>query len=70
MLLRLLTEGGAQPCPRREVMKVLGVIGALDPHTHKINTASLSGEGKLEKEGVRPLRPGEGGRVGGGAGGG
>ena len=33
-----------------------GIIGALDPYTHKINTASLSGEGKLELEGVRPLR--------------
>jgi hypothetical protein len=31
---------------------VLGVLGALDPHTHKTNQASLSGEGKLEKEGV------------------
>lgn len=39
-----------------QVMRVLGIIGALDPHTHKINTASLSGEGKLELEGVRPLR--------------
>lgn len=38
--------------------QVLGIIGALDPHTHKVNTASLSGEGKLEKEGVRPLRHG------------
>eukprot|EP00955_Chlamydomonas_euryale_P067602 359878-Chlamydomonas_euryale.AAC.4 len=36
--------------------QVLGVVGALDPHTHKINQASLSGEGKLEKEGVRPMR--------------
>ena len=34
----------------------MGIIGALDPHTHKTNLASLSGEGKLEKEGVRPLR--------------
>lgn len=33
-----------------------GIIGALDPYTHKINTASLSGEGKLELEGVRPMR--------------
>jgi hypothetical protein len=38
--------------------QVLGIIGALDPHTHKVNQASLSGEGKLEKEGVRPLRQG------------
>lgn len=39
-------------------MQVLGIVGALDPHTHKTNQASLSGEGKLEKEGVRPLRHG------------
>ncbi|GBF92738.1 hypothetical protein Rsub_05107 [Raphidocelis subcapitata] len=54
LLLRLLHEGG--PAARREVMRVLGTIGALDPHTHKVNQASLSGEGKLELEGVRPLR--------------
>lgn len=53
-------------------VQVLGIIGALDPHTHKLNQASLSGEGKLEKEGVRPLRHGGGGAggAGGGAGGG
>ena len=34
----------------------MGIIGALDPHTHKLNQASLSGEGRLEMEGVRPLR--------------
>eukprot|EP00798_Chlamydomonas_sp_ICE-L_P022753 gene22753-29921_t len=54
VLLRMLHEGG--PAQRKEVIKVLGIVGALDPHTHKINQASLSGEGKLEKEGVRPLR--------------
>ncbi len=54
-------------------VQVLGIIGALDPHTHKLNQASLSGEGKLEKEGVRPLRQGAaaaaaaGGAGGGGA---
>lgn len=36
---------------------MLGIIGALDPHTHKMNQAKLSGEGKLEEEGVRPQRP-------------
>lgn len=51
-------------------LQVLGIIGALDPHTHKTNQASLSGEGRLEKEGVRPLRHGgAGGHGGGGAGG-
>ncbi|PNW79096.1 hypothetical protein CHLRE_09g400553v5 [Chlamydomonas reinhardtii] len=70
VLLRMLHEG--HPAQRREVIKVLGIIGALDPHTHKLNQASLSGEGKLEKEGVRPLRHGGGGAggAGGGAGGG
>ena len=37
-------------------MQVLGIIGALDPHTHKTNQADLQGEGKLEAEGVRPQR--------------
>eukprot|EP00879_Flechtneria_rotunda_P007003 GHRR01007352.1.p1 GENE.GHRR01007352.1~~GHRR01007352.1.p1 ORF type:complete len:2075 (+),score=775.15 GHRR01007352.1:2-6226(+) len=55
LLLRLLHEGNPAK-GRCEVMKVLGIIGALDPYTHKTNTASLSGEGKLELEGVRPLR--------------
>lgn len=36
---------------------MLGIIGALDPHTHKLNQADLQGEGKLEEEGVRPQRP-------------
>lgn len=38
-------------------LQVLGIIGALDPHTHKLNQADLQGEGKLEAEGVRPQRP-------------
>jgi hypothetical protein len=37
-------------------VQVLGIIGALDPHTHKVNQADLQGEGKLEREGVRPQR--------------
>jgi len=107
LLLRMLHESGANTAysaeQRIEVMRVLGIIGALDPHTHKLNQvssrpgceatpvvrgggqscpfawhaqpaagrdaattpghacaaplqASLSGEGKLELEGVRPLR--------------
>lgn len=52
VLLRMMGEGGVTV--RREVMKVLGTIGALDPHTHKLNVAELQGEGKLEAEGVRP----------------
>ena len=55
ILLRMLNEGSA--VVRREVMKALGIIGALDPHTHKFNLAELQGEGKLEREGVRPQFP-------------
>ncbi|KAI3435635.1 hypothetical protein D9Q98_001694 [Chlorella vulgaris] len=55
VLLRMLSEGG--PGVRREVIKVLGIIGALDPHTHKVNLAELQGEGRLEREGVRPQFP-------------
>ena len=55
ILLRMLNEGSA--IVRREVMKTLGIIGALDPHTHKVNLAELQGEGKLEREGVRPQFP-------------
>lgn len=40
------------------LLQVLGIIGALDPHTHKTNQADLQGEGKLEAEGVRPQRYG------------
>ncbi len=57
VLLRMLAVGS--PLVRREIMKVLGVIGALDPHQHKLNQARLQGEGKLEQEGVRPQRPGK-----------
>ncbi len=68
-------RGGTWACVRvpamRCVPQVLGIIGALDPHTHKTNQASLSGEGRLEKEGVRPLRHGAGahGPAAGGGGG-
>ena len=37
-------------------LQTLGIIGALDPHSHKVNQADLQGEGKLEREGVRPQR--------------
>lgn len=56
ILLRMLGEGNA--ATRREVGVVLGIIGALDPHIHKLNLAELQGEGKLEREGVRPQFPG------------
>jgi FKBP12-rapamycin complex-associated protein len=57
ILLRMLGEGNL--VDRREVSRVLGVIGALDPHMHKLNLAELQGEGKLEREGVRPQFPGK-----------
>lgn len=44
-------------CFEEDPLQVLGIIGALDPHTHKLNQADLQGEGKLEEEGVRPQRP-------------
>lgn len=56
ILLKILGEGG--PSGRREISRVLGIIGALDPHIHKLNLAELQGEGKLEREGVRPQFPG------------
>ena len=56
VLLRMLGEGNATV--RREISRVLGVIGALDPHVHKLNLAELQGEGRLEREGVRPQFPG------------
>lgn len=49
-------------------MQVLGIVGALDPHTHKVNQADIQGEGKLEREGVRPQRQADPtGGLGGGA---
>ena len=43
-------------------------MGALDPHTHKVNQANIQGEGKLEAEGVRPQRQADPiGGLGGGA---
>jgi FKBP12-rapamycin complex-associated protein len=61
MLLRLLNETEAT---RREVLKTLGIIGALDPHTHKLNQAKATGEGKLSDDGVRGVRA-EGAEAGG-----
>uniref|UniRef100_A0A7S1SYY6 Serine/threonine-protein kinase TOR n=1 Tax=Tetraselmis chuii TaxID=63592 RepID=A0A7S1SYY6_9CHLO len=54
LLLRLLSEGDLRA--RREVVKMLGIVGALDPHTHKCNQATMQGEGRLESEGVRAQR--------------
>ena len=46
------------PAVRREVVKVMGIICALDPSMHKKIQAKASGEGRLELEGVRPIRRG------------
>lgn len=42
LLLKLL-NGELAWSTRREVLKVLGIMGALDPHVHKRNQASLPG---------------------------
>lgn len=49
------------------MLQVLGIVGALDPHTHKVNQANIQGEGKLEREGVRPQRQPDPTGLGGGA---
>ncbi|CAD7701599.1 unnamed protein product [Ostreobium quekettii] len=47
------------PSVRREVVKLMGIICALDPSMHKKIQAKASGEGRLELEGVRPIRRGQ-----------
>jgi len=55
LLVILLTMlGNASSAGRREIVRTLGILGALDPHVHKLNLAALHGEGRLEREGVRP----------------
>ena len=55
LLVILLTMlGNASSAGRREIVRTLGILGALDPHVHKLNLAELHGEGRLEREGVRP----------------
>lgn len=34
VLLRMLGEG-AEPSVKRELLRLLGILGALDPHMHK-----------------------------------
>lgn len=55
VLLYLLGEGG-DVATRREVIRVLGIIGALDPYMHRQNEMELQGEDQLDKEGVRGQR--------------
>ncbi len=56
MLLRMLSEGS--PGVRREVMKVLGIIGALDPHTHKVRPGGAGGAAGREEGGSCVPAPG------------
>ncbi|CAN8288398.1 unnamed protein product [Cochlearia groenlandica] len=51
LLLKLL-KGDLVWSTRREVLKVLGIMGALDPHTHKLNQQSLSGSHGEEPRGI------------------
>ncbi|KAK3265871.1 hypothetical protein CYMTET_25479 [Cymbomonas tetramitiformis] len=53
ILLRLLNENSVT---RFEVLKTLGIIGALDPHSHKMNQLNMKGEGNLPADGVRGQR--------------
>lgn len=53
-LLRILSDGEWHV--KLEVIKVLGILGALDPYTHKQNLTFLAGEGRLAHEGVRGQR--------------
>ena len=50
VLLRALCESGSLGT-KREVVRVIGVIGALDPFSHKQNRARLQGEGQLSLAG-------------------
>ncbi|GMH33501.1 hypothetical protein BSKO_01335 [Bryopsis sp. KO-2023] len=47
------------PSVRKTVVKVLGIISALDPAKFRGIQAMASGEGRLELEGVRPVKRGE-----------
>lgn len=55
LLLRFLHEG--DPRTRHEVIRTIGILGALDPYAHKIHQAAVSGEIRLEEEGVRAIDP-------------
>ena len=40
VLLRMLGEGG-DPSVKRDLLRLLGILGALDPHRHKVGPASF-----------------------------
>lgn len=54
LVILLAMLGNATSAERREIVRTLGILGALDPHIHKLNLAEIHGEGRLEREGVRP----------------
>jgi len=51
LMLRILAEEGGPV--RAEVLRTLGILGALDPHSHRDNEERLHGQGLLSMEGVR-----------------
>ena len=53
-LLRMLAN--ERGVVRSEVLRTLGILGALDPHAHRGNEIRLHGEGVLSEEGVRGVR--------------
>lgn len=53
-LLRML--GNERDIVRSEVLRTLGILGALDPHAHRGNKIRSHGEGVLSEEGVRGIR--------------
>jgi hypothetical protein len=58
LMLRILAEETGPV--RAELLRTLGVLGALDPHAHRENEERLHGQGLLSMEGVRGVgRAGE-----------
>jgi len=51
LMLRILAEETGPV--RAELLRTLGVLGALDPHAHRENEERLHGQGLLSMEGVR-----------------
>ena len=62
LMLRILAEE-AGPV-RVEVLRTLGILGALDPHSHRDNEERLHGQGLLSMEGVRGVGRGGAGADG------